>query len=133
LLRGDRLATIYTGRKVGDAVPLSVGALIKMPLRTEVGLRTEWHPDQSSRLATIATGRRRGAAVPLLDGPFHIFRPVYIVAKRSPISATAELLLRFFLVSLSFLQHSCSPMRACDVPLDVGITKNCLHMNIILF
>jgi len=54
--RGDRLTTINMGRKVGAAVPLSVGQLGSHQTQSGLGRglpRTNWHPDPSSRLATI--------------------------------------------------------------------------------
>jgi len=61
---GDRLATIDIGRKVGAAVPLSLGEL--GPVLTQCGLVrclylfTKWHLDPSSCLATIDMGRKFG-------------------------------------------------------------------------
>ena len=50
---GDRLATIDMGRKVGAAVPLSVGSWVSIFIWAEAYLRTKWHLDPSSRLATM--------------------------------------------------------------------------------
>jgi len=59
---------------------------IKMPLDTEVGLGS----DDIMLDGDPAAPRKKAQQPP------PTFRPVFIVAKRSPISATAELLTLFF-------------------------------------
>ena len=63
----SRLATIDMGRKVGAAVPLSVGELVSHLIhvaRAGAYHHTKWHLDPSSRLATTDMSRKLGA-VPL--------------------------------------------------------------------
>jgi len=67
-----------------------------MPLGTEVGLG----PGHIVLDGDPAPPPRKGARQPL-----H-FRPMSIVAKRSPISATAELLFLIWVTVLSSLQYS---------------------------
>jgi len=68
---GDRLATIDIGRKVGAAVPLSVGGKLSPHLTNaaweEAYLRTKWHHNPSSPLATTDMDQKLGA-VPLFLG-----------------------------------------------------------------
>jgi len=73
---GDRLTTIDMGRKVGAALPLSVGGgrspsntmspgFMGFSVRCSL-LRTKWHLDPFSRLATLDVSRKvAGAALPL--------------------------------------------------------------------
>ena len=58
------------GRKVGDALPLSVGGAGSHLTVTwaQAYLHTKLYPDTSSRLATVDMGQKVGVAVPLFVG-----------------------------------------------------------------
>jgi len=59
--RGDRLAAIDTGRKVGVLCPFPLGEAGSPQHNVacaEAYMRTKWYPDPSSRLATIDMCRK---------------------------------------------------------------------------